>query len=120
MHRMGMIIVPTQWTGFEGRSPFRGRGCPCPALSPTPPEMSSTLYNRGTTTQTGVRRRAEAIDKSIADLRAAASTADETNRLVRLLEARIVALEKKVTTLEAAATVATPAPATADAIGITE
>lgn len=62
--------------------------------------MSSTLYNRGTTTQTGVRRRAEAVEKSIADLRAAVSTADDTSRLVRLLEARIVALERKVATLE--------------------
>ena len=62
--------------------------------------MSSTLYNRGTTTQTGVRRRAEAVDKSIADLRVAVSTTDETARLVRLLEARIVALERKVTALE--------------------
>jgi hypothetical protein len=66
--------------------------------------MSSTLYNRGTTTQTGVRRRAEAIDKSIADLRVAATTADETNRLVRLLEARVVALEHKIAALETATT----------------
>jgi hypothetical protein len=64
--------------------------------------MSSTLFNRGTTTQAGIRRRAEAVDKSIADLRAAVSTSDETARLVRLLEARILTLERKVADLEIA------------------
>jgi hypothetical protein len=97
-----MIIVPTRVAGF-GRVTF-GRGHDCALLSLTPPEMSSTLFNRGSTTQTGVRRRAEAIDKSITELRAAVSTSDETSRLVRLLEARISALERKVTTLEAANT----------------
>ena len=62
--------------------------------------MSSTLYNRGTTTQTGIHRRAEAVERSLAELRATISTSDETNKLVRLLEARILGLERKVADLE--------------------
>lgn len=64
--------------------------------------MSSTLYNRGTTAQVAVRRRAEAVDQSIANMRIAISTSDETARLVRILEARVVALERKITALETA------------------
>ena len=52
--------------------------------------MSSTLYNRGTTTQTGMRRRAEAVDKALADT---ATIATDASRTVRLLEARLAALE---------------------------
>jgi hypothetical protein len=62
--------------------------------------MSSTLYNRGTTTQTGGRRRAEAVDKSITDLRTAVLSLGDTERSIRLLEARIAGLERKVATLE--------------------
>jgi hypothetical protein len=64
--------------------------------------MSSTLYNRGTTTQTGVRRRAEAVDKSITDLRAAIAAVGDTERVLRVLEARVAGLERKVSTLETA------------------
>jgi hypothetical protein len=64
--------------------------------------MSSTLYNRGTTTQTGVRRRAEAVDKSLTDLRTAVASFGDMERITRLLEARVVSLERKITALEAA------------------
>jgi hypothetical protein len=80
--------------------------------------MSSTLYNRGTTTQTGLRRRAEAIDKALADT---ATIATDANRTVRLLEARLAALEAvntanqtRIVALETRiATLTAPAPAPA-------
>jgi hypothetical protein len=112
---MGMIIVPTLVVPFAPVIFGRGCGRLRPAFSPAPPEMSSTLFNRGTTTQTGIRRRAEAVEKSIADLRTAVSTSDETARLVRILEARILALERKVTELEIAKETATTTTPVADA-----
>lgn len=76
--------------------------------------MSSTLYNRGTTTQTSVKRRAEAIDKSITEMRAAIASSDEVARQVRFLEARVAALEASNTALKAAvAQLSAPAPAPA-------
>jgi hypothetical protein len=79
-------------------------------------EMSSTLFNRGMTTQMGQRRRAEEIQRSINELRATASDTralHEENMALRTavstLEMRLASLEKGGVT--AAATVSTPSVA---------
>ncbi len=72
-------------------------GQPRQPLSRPPPEMSSTLFNRGVTTQTGIRRRTEGVDKTLAELRAAVAAADETSTLARALDARVRSLEAIVT-----------------------
>jgi hypothetical protein len=69
--------------------------------------MSSTLFNRGMNTQMGTRQRAEAVDKNILSLQLAlaevhASTAALPN-IVRLLEAKVAALESKVAVLQGTA-----------------
>ena len=66
------------------------------------PEMSSTLFARGVTTQVGQRRRHEVLEKNIAELQAALALVKDLPNQVRILEARNAVLERRVISLEAA------------------
>lgn len=76
--------------------------------SPTLSEMSSTLFNRGMNTQMGTRQRAEAVDKNILALQLALAEVHTSTmalpNIVRLLEAKVAALEKKVAELQGGST----------------
>ncbi len=75
-----------------------------PLLNPGPPQnsvMSSTLFGRGVMSQVGERQRAEATDKAITTLRAEVTEVRGLSTLVRALEARLQAAERKTAVLEA-------------------
>ena len=119
MHRTGMIIVYFNLVREIVAVKFVGV-CVCGRGaaydSPTLSEMSSTLFNRGMNTQMGTRQRAEAVDKNILALQFAlaevhASTAALPN-IVRLLEAKVAALERKVAELQGDAVAAPEAAVT--------
>ena len=61
--------------------------------------MSSTLFGRGTNTQVGLRRRAEVIDKSIADMRAAVDGVQDLPRDFRVMRTRVEVLESHLVTI---------------------
>lgn len=82
-------------------------------------EMSSTLFNRGMTTQMGQRRRAEEIQRSINELRATASDTRSLHEENVALRATISALEIRLASLEKGG-VATVATATATAAAPSE
>jgi len=63
--------------------------------------MSATLFGRGVMTQVGGRQRAEATDKAISTLRAELAAVQPLVTHVRVLEARLQAMEHKVASLEA-------------------
>ena len=63
--------------------------------------MSSTLFARGTNTQVGLRRRAEAIDKSIADMRTAVDGVQDLPRDFRVMRTRVEVLESHLATIAA-------------------
>lgn len=81
--------------------------------------MSAVLFGRGSMTQTGSRQRAEATDNAIKTLRAELAAVSGLTTQIRILEARLMATERKVATLEAdlakanAAIAATQATSTA-------
>ena len=61
--------------------------------------MSSTLFARGTMTQVGQRRRAEEVNKSIADVRAAVESVQELPREFRVMRTRVEAMETHTATI---------------------
>ncbi len=81
--------------------------------------MSATLFGRGVMTQVGGRQRAEATDNAIKALRTELAAVSGLTTQIRILEARLMATERKVATLEAdlakanAAIAATQATSTA-------
>lgn len=110
-------MVLTWWRCFRGVSNLALTGCGhlFPAVSPTTTEMSSTLFNRGMTTQVGMRRRAEEVKKSIDELRSTVTgarsmqaTIDELSRENTVLRAMVAAMEGRISTLEKTASAAAP------------
>jgi hypothetical protein len=101
-HSTYLIVV------FSGVSILGGgRGHLSSAVSPTPSEMSSTLFNRGMTSQVGMRRRAEEVKKSIDELRSTVTdtrsmqvTIDEITRENITMRAMITAMEGRMSILE--------------------